>query len=257
MTKIIALLLALLMLCGLSAADAEGAKEIPDVLGKTVGEVYLSFLENTEIVTYASDVYAFLLNLDGKYYRAIALPDDDTAQLYETMSESGSQEDRDAYQDAVNNTEITIFEEITARPLSKEELDTLAGKTLDELFDDGWSSPVITLPVTDGHQTGEYFQLPAKNPAREDWAEYGFPFMYGDPYNTADGKDVAVYEMEHGMFRYKFVPEMSCEELLEHVKTTQNVWDVKLTPLDYSCFSSGFASLGLNPDGTIRNPVTE
>ena len=85
MTKIIALFLAVLMLCGLSAADAETEKEIPDVLGMTVGEVSLNFVENTEIVTYASDMYAFLLNLDGKYYRAIAFPDDDTAALYEAM----------------------------------------------------------------------------------------------------------------------------------------------------------------------------
>ena len=255
MTKIIALLLALLMLCGLSAADAEGAKEVPDVLGMTVGEVALNFVENTEIVSYSSDIYAFLLNLDGKYYRAIAFPDDDTAQLYETMNESGSQEDRDAYQDAVNGTKITVFEEITAQPLSKEELDALAGKTLNELFDDGWYSPVITVPVTDGHQIGEMFNLHVKNDARE-W-EYDFPFMYGDLYGATEGKDVAIYEMEHGMFRYRFVPDMTCEELLEHVKNTQNVWDVKLTPLDYSRFSSGYASLGLNPDGTVRNPVTK
>ena len=91
MTKIIALFLAVLMLCGLSAADAETEKEIPDVLGMTVGEVSLNFVENTEIVTYASDMYAFLLNLDGKYYRAIAFPDDDTAALYEAMNESLSE----------------------------------------------------------------------------------------------------------------------------------------------------------------------
>lgn len=255
MTKIIALFLAVLMLCGLSAADAETEKEIPDVLGMTVGEVSLNFVENTEIVTYASDMYAFLLNLDGKYYRAIAFPDDDTAALYEAMNESLSEEARDAYQDAVNGTKITVFEEITAQPLSKEELDALAGKTLDELYDDGWYSPVITVPITDGHQLGEMFQLDAKNTAR-DW-DYGFPFMYGDLYGVTEGKDVPVYEMEHGMFRYRFVPNMTCEELLEHVKNTQNVWDVKLTPLDYSRFSSGYASLGLNPDGTVRNPVTE
>ena len=37
MTKIIVLFLAILMLCGLSAADAETEKEIPDVLGMTEG----------------------------------------------------------------------------------------------------------------------------------------------------------------------------------------------------------------------------
>lgn len=255
MTRILALFLAILMLCGLSVADAETAKEIPDVLGMTIGEVALNFVENTEIVTYASDMYAFLLNLDGKYYRAIAFPNDDTVELYEAMDESRSQEAKDAYWDAVNGTRITIFEEITAQPLSREELDVLAGKTLDELFDDGWDSPVITVPLTDRHQLGEYFQLHVKNDARE-W-EYDFPFIYGDTYNTTDGKDVAIYEMEHGMFRYRFVPDMTCEELLEHVKNTQNVWDVKLTPMNFSEFSSGFASQGLNPDGTIRNPVTE
>ena len=255
MTKIIVLFLAILMLCGLSAADAETAKEIPNVLGMTIGEVALNFVENAEIVTYSGDEYAFLLNLDGKYYRAIAFLDDDIAEVYEAMSKSGSQEGNDAYWDAVNGTRITVFEEITAQPLSREELDNLAGKTLDELFDDGWYCPVITVPLTDGHQLGEYFQLHVKNDARE-W-EYDFPFTYGDLYNTTDGKDVAIYEMEHGMFRYWCVPDMTCEELLEHVKNTQNVWDVKLTPLDYSRFSSGYASLGLNPDGTVRNPVTE
>ena len=118
MTKIIALFLAVLMLCGLSAADAETEKEIPDVLGMTVGEGSLNFVENTEIVTYASDMYAFLLNLDGKYYRAIAFLDDDIAEVYEAMSKSGSQEGNDAYWDAVNGTRITVFEEITAQPLS-------------------------------------------------------------------------------------------------------------------------------------------
>jgi len=255
MTKMIALFLAVLTLCGLSAAGAETAGEIPDVLGMTVGEVALNYVDNTEIATYSGGFYAFLLNLDGKYYRAIAFPDGGVAELYEAMNESGSQEARDAYWNAVNGTVITVFEEITAQPLGREELDALAGKTLDELYDDGWYSPEITLPLTDGHSLGEIFMLHVKNDARE-W-EYDFPFTYRDLYNTAVGKDAAVYEMEHGMFSYWFVPEMTGEELLEHVRNTQSIWDVKLTPLDYSRFSSGFASLGLNPDGTVRNPAAE
>ncbi len=86
MTKIIVLFLAILMLCGLSAADAETAKEIPNVLGMTIGEVALNFVENAEIVTYSGDEYAFLLNLDGKYYRAIAFLDDDIQAFHNVLA---------------------------------------------------------------------------------------------------------------------------------------------------------------------------
>lgn len=251
MTKIIALFLAILMLCALSAADAEEAQEIPDVLGMTIGDIRNNLYNEIEMTVRSSDQFAFLLNLGGKHYRAVAFQDEATARLYNALDESNSQEAQDAYWESVNKIPITVFEELTAQPLSREELNALAGKTLGELEDDGWNTTHITIPATDGHKTAEYLKLPVKNPIGN--REYDLMFMY----DGSTSEDRAVYQMELGMFCYKFVPDMSCAEFMDYVRNTGDIWNVKLTPLNGSSFCGSFASLGLNPDGTIRNPVAE
>ena len=251
MNKIIALFLAILMLFALCTAEAETAEEIPDVIGMTVDEVSGALRDKIELTVYSNSVYAFLLNLDGRYFRASAVPDEFTAMLYDNMTKTDSKEAFNAYTEAAGKLVISKFEEITEKPLSSTEFAIFAGKTLYELEGEGWSVIEINVPVTDGHKAGDYEPLPVKDLSRN--IVYNCPLMY---LGTVE-KDEVIYVLDNGLYHYEFVADMPCGEFLEHVRDTQNIWDVKLTPVRHTGLSAKFAFLDLNPDGTFRNSDKE
>lgn len=245
MNKIIALFLAILMLFALCTAEAETTEEIPDVIGMTVDEVSSALRDKIELTVYSNSVYAFLLNLDGRYFRASAVPDEFTAMLYDNMTKTDSKEAFNAYTEAAGKLVISKFEEITEKPLSSTEFAIFAGKTLYELEGEGWSVIEINVPATD--DKAGYEGLTVRHPVKN--FEYDCPLMY---LGTVE-KDEVIYVLDNGLYHYEFVAEMPCGEFLEHVRNTKNIWDVKLTPVRHTGLSAKFAFLDLNPDGTVRN----
>ena len=245
MNKMIALFLAILMLFALCAAEAETAGKIPDVIGMTIDEVSLALQDKIELTVYSNSVYAFLLNLDGRYFRATAIPDETTAKLYDSMTKIDSKEAFNAYTEAAGKLVISKFEEITEQPLSSGELAAFTGKTLAELEDEGWSITEIEVPVTE-NKAG-YEGLTVRHPVKN--FEYDCPLMY---LGTVE-KDEVIYVLDNGLYLYEFVADMPCGEFLEHVRNTNNIWDVKLTPVRHTGLSSKIAFLDLNPDGTVRD----
>ena len=136
MKKIIAWLLAFLMLCAAAAAPAE--KEIP--MFKTVSEA-LEAAGEFPIAGGEWDYYAVVTEKDGKFYRSVAFTDN----VYDELLEAALNADVDhigeafaAMDEYLMTMPINYTEEITAVPLGQEEIDALAGRTLGELRSAGF-----------------------------------------------------------------------------------------------------------------------
>ncbi len=85
------------------------------------------------------EYYAVIVEADGKIYRAVAEMDEKAGELLDAIFEAEDSAAADAaYREYVNTLPIQYVEEITAMPMSQEELDALAGKTIGELEADGF-----------------------------------------------------------------------------------------------------------------------
>ena len=86
--------------------------------------------------------YVVAVELDGAYIRLVADVDDEARRLAEATLEYVDAETLeaafDAYNEYVRTLPVACEEKITAQPLSDEELDALAGKTLLELEEAGF-----------------------------------------------------------------------------------------------------------------------
>ena len=146
MKKTLAIVLALILALTAAAASAEAQ---PDVLSslKTAGDVHQLILSIQEKSEYGTTfeyldwgVASQVVTLDGKIYRFITDGGETAKKKY---SEAYQAEDFSA---ALNEAEaylyslpITTVEELTAQPLSQEELDAWVGKPLGDLYAAGWT----------------------------------------------------------------------------------------------------------------------
>lgn len=162
MKKFIALFLVLIMTmfaaasCG-SSGEGSGAapSSIDDV--KTIGDILALESQDTQCAVY-ENVVVYAFKLGDNYYRAKAAISDEDSQAY--FDVDFSEPDYEAKQQAiVAPLKIDEIENLNDQILSQEELDALAGKTGQELQDDGWTFS--------GHdlETMEF------------WMNYG-PFIY-------------------------------------------------------------------------------
>ena len=146
MKKILAAVLALVMMMTAVAAFAE---EQSDALAslKTGADVH-QLIESIE----AQDIYGTTFEMvnfgvavqvapvDGKIYRFITDGGEEAEQMFHEAYEAeyiGSA--LDAAEAYVFSLPITKVEEITAQPLSQEELDAWIGKPLGDLYNAGWT----------------------------------------------------------------------------------------------------------------------
>jgi hypothetical protein len=143
MKKIIKLLLVLVIAafalasCGGSegGTDSSGSADIDSL--KTLGDVIALEKEDTQTsVGSGKAVYAF--KYGDKYYRVIADISGDVEQAYMDVDIV-----KEGYEDKQNEIlapiEITSIEDLNEQILSQDDLDALAGKTGQELVDDGWT----------------------------------------------------------------------------------------------------------------------
>ena len=125
MKKIIALILAAIMLCAVPAALAEEEGRL-DPLYATVGDALIGGAEGRIIAGgIPGDYYAVVTEKDGKYYRSVAPYDEKLTALEEAAYSLDPEAD-------------DYFDQFTAQPLSNEEMESWIGKTISELEEAGF-----------------------------------------------------------------------------------------------------------------------
>ena len=138
MKKITALILALATLCTVCGALAEksGGADIPRF--ETVREANEGRTSGGATFI-CEDTWGIVMLIDGRYYRFIALLDEEAKKLHDDIyaipdAESAEREAaREAFLRYIDSLPITIAEEITDVPLTEAELDAMTGKTLKEI----------------------------------------------------------------------------------------------------------------------------
>lgn len=151
MKKVLAMLLAVLMLASLAACgskpetapaqtDTEAiAQTDTEVIAslKTIGD--LQALEGLETNQSSADekYYVEAFSLNGTFYRVVAeMPEG----LFDTIMNLEYDDSYDAkYAELVSPLVITRWENLSELIPAQEELDKLVGKTGEELFTDGWN----------------------------------------------------------------------------------------------------------------------
>ena len=129
MKKMMAVILAAVMLMGLCAAMAEGARNqtVKQAIGDWQQYNYGIYL----------DSFVVLAGKDGKLIRIVAQMNDTAWDMQDAIMEVESEEDFyaaiDAYYEYLFTLPVDYVEEITAPPIPQEELDAMKGKSLLEL----------------------------------------------------------------------------------------------------------------------------
>ena len=146
MKRIIAFVIAALMLCAALGALAEEAQLAP--LYATVGDALKDSAEGRLIAGgVPGEYYAIVTEKDGKYYRSIAICDEKLNELTAAVDSldyeaedffekfEAAMQAADDYRDTLP---IAYSEEFTAQPLTDEEMAACIGKTLGQLTEEGF-----------------------------------------------------------------------------------------------------------------------
>ena len=137
MKKVLLVLLALVFMTGTAMAE-EG---IPSVPFATVGEA-MNADAYTGVRGSDEEHFVVVVETEGKYIRLVADMDEEALRLYDAIGKVPDVDSMEAaagaYETYIETLPIAYAEEITAEPVSQEELDALAGKTLPELEEAGY-----------------------------------------------------------------------------------------------------------------------
>ena len=137
MKKMIALLLAAILLCPAFAALAETTME---PLYATVGDALAAAGENP-IEGGEDGYYAVVTEKDGTYFRSIAETDDKYDELQQAIWEAEPEQMEAAFaalDEYVKTLPIAYSEAFTAEPMSQADMDALVGKTIGDLREAGY-----------------------------------------------------------------------------------------------------------------------
>lgn len=138
MKRLIALVLAAMMLCAALGALAEDGKMAP--LFATVGDAIDAAGENP-IVGGEEEYYAVVTEKDGKYYRSFAELDDRYRELQSAIWDAEPEQMEAAFaavDEYVRTLPIVSSEEFTAVPMAQADMEALVGKTIGELREMGY-----------------------------------------------------------------------------------------------------------------------
>ena len=223
MKKMLALVLAMMMLVSACCALAEEAQGAP--MYKTVGDALdaaraVAGEEGNYVAgSFGGEYAAVITEENGKYYRHVADYDEKLKEMEAARDELDYEADdywekweaANARVDEYMRTlPIAYSEEFTAEPLAQAELDALAGKTLSELADAGW-----------------------------------------EPEGSGGGDDSIVYTMRSGLFEYDFTVDAdfaAYEKALEDGSDGAFVVkSVKFVGITYAAYEKRF-----HTDGTIE-----
>ena len=172
MKKVLLVVLALVMLTGIVLAE----EAVPFT---TIGEA-MHAEGYTGIAGGDDEHYAVVIEAEGKYIRLVADTDEKAKKLSEATLEYADADSLEAAFEAYNayieTLPVAYAEEITAQPITQEELDALAGKTLLEVEEAGYES--------NSSEMGE--------------------------------DDTAIYTVSYGLFNYNLLLNETYTEYMEH-----------------------------------------
>ncbi|MCR4882770.1 MAG: hypothetical protein K6A68_04330 [Clostridiales bacterium] len=135
MKKILAMVLALAMMCTACSALAEGTDTLPF---KTLGEA-IDAAGETAVTGGDEDHWAVAMEKDGKYIRLIANEDDTSRELQAAIVEADDFEAAfEKLSEYIRTMPIVSVEEFTVAPLDPAEIEGCVGKTILELEDAGF-----------------------------------------------------------------------------------------------------------------------
>ena len=164
-----------LLPCECCVVPMERTEETPYTsLGDVIKDPVSSFCVRT--------YYLATAEREGRYYRVMTRMDGKGTELFEEMfaeSRSGNAENgqkENEYYDYIKTLPVSYEEEITEAPVSQEELEALAGKTLGEVFAQGFELKDYYSGKTQGAyfvmDKGMYEYLFSVNITSEEYKEY-------------------------------------------------------------------------------------
>lgn len=219
MKKLIALILALTMLCMASVALAEEDGRL-EPLFATVGDALAAAGENP-IAGGEEDYYAVVTEQDGKYYRSVAEMDDKAKELQNAIFEADIDHMDAAFAAAdeyVRTLPIAYSEVFTAEPMAQAELDALVGMTLGELREAGYEDR------ESGTETDEDEQM------------------------------IIVYVLRNGLFEYCFVADADFDAYEKAQSGELNDGDFVIKSVKLRGISREACFKRFHTDGTVEEP---
>ena len=157
---VIMISVAMLAGCGGSGGSGDSGKGGSVDSLKTIGDIQALDADEYQMAQYPDDmklIYAF--KLGDSYYRATGEMTEETASALWDLAYDDPDHDK-KQKELLDTIEITELEDLTGEILSKDALAALAGKTGQELLDEGWTA------------NGSYFL-----DEMGFWLNYG-PFIY-------------------------------------------------------------------------------
>ena len=184
-----------------------------------------------------SEYAAAPIEQDGRYFRAVSFLDEHAKELYTAYTKAWETEDGEGAREAglaldeyIYQLPVQYTEELFIEPLSREELDTMAGSTIEEVMSEPWELK-----------------------------------MRGYPEDAGAGKDV-VFQMVKGFCNYELVINEPYEVYAERraadrydpvtVMSLKNYLDLTVKCVNYTGISHNTLDLQYQPDGTFE-PDTE
>ena len=145
---------------------------------KTLGDLFAYQTEDNYQEGYTEEKYAYALEVDGVYYRAVVdLPADVSKEIWAMDFDDEDREQK--IRDLVSPIAVTDLENLTEEIPDQAELDQLVGRTGQELFDDGW--------VYSGYDLE----------AMQAWMNHGpFAFVVGFEYDGAPMENTDDFDFE-------------------------------------------------------------
>ena len=212
-----------------AATDPFGFATFADAVKATGGEYII------DSKGYAGAV----IEKDGRLFRIVAFFDERAEELYAAYNDAWEQEDvsvLDAATQALSEYIMTMpvqnTEELTASPLTQEELDAMAGKTIGEVMAEPWEMQMRNYP--EDAEAGKDVVFPMVK------GYFNYELVISEPFE--------VYQERRAADRYDPVTEMSL----------QNYLDLTVQSVKYTGVSSRALDLRYQADGTfIQETETE
>ena len=212
-----------------AATDPFGFATFADAVKATGGEYII------DSKGYAGAV----IEKDGRLFRIVAFFDERAEELYAAYNDAWEQEDvsvLDAATQALSEYIMTMpvqnTEELTAKPLTQEELDAMAGKTIGEVMAEPWEMQMRNYP--EDAEAGKDVVFPMVK------GYFNYELVISEPFE--------VYQERRAADRYDPVTEMSL----------QNYLDLTVQSVKYTGVSSRALDLRYQADGTfIQETETE
>ena len=205
-----------------AATDPFGFATFADAVKATGGEYII------DSKGYAGAV----IEKDGRLFRIVAFFDERAEELYAAYNDAWEQEDvsvLDAATQALSEHIMTMpvqnTEELTARPLTQEELDAMAGKTIGEVMAEPWEMQMRNYP--EDAEAGKDVVFPMVK------GYFNYELVISEPFE--------VYQERRAADRYDPVTEMSL----------QNYLDLTVQSVKYTGVSNRASDLRYQADGTF------